>query len=97
MCSLILNLGTSWPHRGQASLGGGWLLKNEVMGVVEAAAAAALAEIPALTSVFFLFLDKDKLRLSLSLLALSVMMQVEAALLDENVCWIFFVAYSVGA
>lgn len=77
MCSLILNLGTNWAHRGQDNLGGGWLLKNEVIGVV----VAALAEIPLLTFPFFLLLDNDKLRLSLSLLALSVMMLAEVVLL----------------
>lgn len=82
MCSLILNLGTNWPHRGQASLGGGRPLKNAVIGVV---VTAALAGIPAFTPPFFLLLDKDKRRLSLSALALSVMLKVEMVLLDVNV------------
>lgn len=71
MCSLILNLGINWPHRGQASLDGCGLLKNEVMGAV-------LEETPVLTSPFFLLLDNDKLRLSLSLLGLSVMVENNA-------------------
>lgn len=61
-------------------MGGGWLLKNDVIGVV----VAALAEIPVLASAFFLVLDKDRLRLSLSLVALSDMVQAEELLLDEN-------------
>lgn len=81
MCSLILNLGTNWPHRGQASLDGGWLLKNEVIGVV----VASLADIPAVTLPFLLLFVNDRLRLSLSLFALPVMMQVAVVWLDENV------------
>lgn len=68
ICSFILNLGTSCPHRGQASFGGGWLLKNDVIGVVVGVELA-----PSLMLLRFLLLDKGKVRFSLSLLALPVM------------------------
>lgn len=68
--SFILNLGTNRPHRGQASFGGGWPLKNDVIGVV---VGVELVETPSLMLLLFLLLDKDKVCFSLSLLALPVM------------------------
>ena len=57
----MLNLGTSWPHRGQATSGGGVFLKNEVIGVV------TLVDDLSLWFPFFLHLDRDKRFLGLFL------------------------------